>query len=51
MYMCDQNAFKLLASAWHAVAGTPPVNAALFFTLCACFNYTLLFGLVQLLLY
>ncbi len=51
MYMCDQNAFKLLALAWHAVAGTPPVNAALFFTLCACFNHTLLFGLVQLLLY
>ena len=49
--MCDQTAFELLALALSAVAGTPPVNAALFFTLCACFNHTLLFGLVQLLLY
>lgn len=51
MYICDQNAFKLLALARHAVAGTPPMNAGLFFTLCACFNHTLLFGPVQLLLY
>ena len=35
--MCDQNAFELLALAWYAVAGAPPVNAALFFTLCAGF--------------
>lgn len=44
----DQNAFELLALAWYAVAGAPPVNAALFFTLCAGFNHTLLFVLVQL---
>ena len=48
--MCDQNTFTL--QHWHgnAVAGTPFVNAALFFPLCACFNHTLLFVLVQLLL-
>ncbi len=33
--MCDQNAFELLALAWYAVAGAPPVNAALCFILCA----------------
>ena len=48
--MCDQNAFELLALASYTVAGAPPVNAALFFTLSAGFNHILLFVLVQLLL-